>query len=734
MKNYIKGNFRKSIFSSDAGYVIGLFKLKETNDKLLQEQINHTITFTGYFHELNEDDTYIMYGEVIDHPKYGIQFQSNSYERVKPTDKDTIAIFLASDLFKGVGEKLAKSIAETLGDETIDKILSDPTCLYAVPKLTKEKANNIANTVKKYEESHQNIAKLIDIGFSMKEALNIYNEYKSNTTKIIETNIYQITYNLPNISFLKIDKAAKNLNIDPKSQQRVKAAVLYIMKELVYHYGDSYLDEDTIIRNTNQFLKIGYENYSEIFKSLEENDYIVINNDEFYLKEIWDAENNITERIYQMASKKTKENKKLPALIEEMERINKIKYNEQQKKAITKALEDNLLVITGGPGTGKTTIIKAITELYQHINKISDYKVTEKLALLAPTGRASKRMSESTNLPASTIHRFLKWNKELDEFMINENNKSDVELVIVDEVSMIDINLFNSLMNGLKSNVKMILVGDYNQLPSVGPGNLLKDLIQSKCIDTIKLNHLYRQGEDSYIISLAHEIKNGNLTENYLETYKDYTFLKCSDNHIKNNLMNLCQKIIDKGYDYKHMQILAPMYRGENGIDTLNKYLQNVFNPKSKEKREIKSGEVIFREGDKILQLENMPDENIYNGDIGIIKYIKSSSKKNELYIDFDGNLVKFTPKDFNKIKHGYIISIHKSQGSEFDMVIMTMSFDYKRMLYKKLIYTGVTRAKRKLILIGQPDAFAYSVHNNNEYERKSKLLEKIMYKFKKNN
>ena len=734
MKNYIKGNFRKSIFSSDTGYVIGLFKLKETNDKLLQEQINHTITFTGYFHELNEDDTYIMYGEVIDHPKYGIQFQSNSYERVKPTDKDTIAIFLASDLFKGVGEKLAKSIAETLGDETIDKILSDPTCLYAVPKLTKEKANNIANTVKKYEESHQNIAKLIDIGFSMKEALNIYNEYKSNTTKIIETNIYQITYNLPNISFLKIDKAAKNLNIDPKSKQRVKAAVLYIMKELVYHYGDSYLDEDTIIRNTNQFLKIGYENYSEIFKSLEENDYIVINNDEFYLKEIWDAENNITERIYHLASKKTKENKKLPALIEEMEKINKIKYNEQQKKAITKALEDNLLVITGGPGTGKTTIIKAITELYQHINKISNYKVTEKLALLAPTGRASKRMSESTNLPASTIHRFLKWNKELDEFMINENNKSDVELVIVDEVSMIDINLFNSLMKGLKSNVKMILVGDYNQLPSVGPGNLLKDLIQSKCIDTIKLNHLYRQGEDSYIISLAHEIKNGNLTENYLETYKDYTFLKCSDNHIKNNLMNLCKKIIDKGYDYKHMQILAPMYRGKNGIDILNKHLQNVFNPKSKEKREIKSGDVIFREGDKILQLENMPDENIYNGDIGIIKYIKNSSKKNELYIDFDGNLVKFTPKDFNKIKHGYIISIHKSQGSEFDMVIMTMSFDYKRMLYKKLIYTGVTRAKRKLILIGQPDAFAYSVHNNNVYERKSKLLEKIMYRFKKNN
>ena len=283
----------------------------------------------------------------------------------------------------------------------------------------------------------------------------------------------------------------------------------------------------------------------------------------------------------------------------------------------------------------------------------------------------------------------------------------------------------------------MILVGDYDQLPSVGPGNLLKDLICSEMVDVVHLKHLYRQDENSYIISLAYEIKDGDLSGNFLNAYSDYTFLKCSANHIKSNLIRLCEKVISKGYDYKRLQILAPMYKGENGIDTLNKELQDVFNPKADEKREVKYGDIIFREHDKILQLVNMPDENVFNGDIGVIKYIKygntSKSKKDEIYVDFDGNLVKYTPKDFVKIKHGFIISIHKSQGSEFEMVIMPMAHSYRRMLYKKLVYTGVTRAKKKLIIIGEPDAFAMSVQNNHEYIRNSKLLDKIKYKFENN-
>ena len=737
MDSYIKGNFRRSIFKSDKGYVIGLFKARETNDEALEEYVNQTITFTGYFHELNEDDTYILYGEAVNHPRYGFQFQSNRYERIKPTGKEAVVEFLSSDLFPGVGEKLAKSIADVLGDNALDKILEDESSLYLVPKLTENKIKKIVNTLKKYEESHQTISKLIDLDFTMRESLSIYNEYKSNTMKIIDTNIYQLSYNLSDIPFLKIDKAAHLLNINADDDRRVKAATLYVMKKLIYQNGDSFLSKEVIINNVNKFLDTSYDNYDAIFKQLEEADYIVIDGEDYYLEEIWKAEENITERLYDMASKPIKKPKNINNLLTELEKINSIEYNDEQKKAIKKALENNILIITGGPGTGKTTIIKAITELYQHINKLDYDEFTEKLALLAPTGRASKRMSESTFLPASTIHRFLKWNKDDGKFMINESNKSDVELVIVDEVSMIDINLFDSLLKGLKRNVKMILVGDYDQLPSVGPGNLLKDLICSDVIDVVHLKHLYRQDENSYIISLAYEIKDGNLSENFLNTYSDYTFLKCSANHIKTNLIRLCEKVIEKGYDYKRMQILAPMYKGENGIDTLNKELQDVFNPKSPEKREIKSGNVIFRENDKILQLVNMPDENVFNGDIGVIKYIKygntSKSKKDEIYVDFDGNLVKYTPKDFSKIKHGFIISIHKSQGSEFEMVIMPMAHSYKRMLYKKLIYTGVTRAKKKLIIIGEPEAFALSVQNNHEYIRNSKLLKKIKYRFENN-
>lgn len=733
MDSYIKGNFRRSIFKSDKGYVIGLFKVRETNDESLFDYINQTITFTGYFHELNEDDTYILYGEAVNHPRYGFQFQSNRYERVKPTGKEAIVEFLSSDLFPGIGEKIAKSIAETLGDNALDKILEDDSSLYLVPKLSEIKIKKIVNTLKKYEESYQVISRLMDLGFSMRESLSIYNEYKSNTMKIIDNNIYQISYNLVDIPFLKIDKAAKVLKIEPLDERRIKAFILYVFKKLIYQNGDSFLSKELIINKINEFLEIDYDGYDELLNELETMGYIVIDGNDYYLEEIWQAEANITERLYDMASKPPKKQKKLNDLIMELEKINDINYNDEQKKAIVKALEDNIVIITGGPGTGKTTIIKAITELYQHINKLDYDEFVERIALLAPTGRASKRMSESTSLPASTIHRFLKWNKDNGEFMVNETNKSKVDLVIIDEVSMIDINLFDSLLKGLRRNVKMILVGDYNQLPSVGPGNLLKDLILSDVIDVVKLNHLYRQDENSYITSLAYEIKDGNLSEKFLNTYSDYTFLKCSANHIKNNLIRLCKKVIDKGYDYKKLQILAPMYKGENGIDALNVELQKVFNPASNEKREVKYGNVIFRENDKILQLVNMPEENVFNGDIGVIKYIKlGKSKKEEIYVDFDGNLVKYTPKDFSKIKHGFIISIHKSQGSEFEMVIMPVAHSYRRMLYKKLIYTGVTRAKKKLILIGEPDAFASSVYNNHEYVRNSKLLEKIKYKFEK--
>lgn len=735
MKFYIKGNYRKSIFRSDKGYIIGLFKVRDTNKEELKDYINKTITFTGYFYDLNEDDTYIFYGEELNHPRYGFQFQVSEYERIKPSDAESIIDFFASDLFPGIGEKMAKSIVDTLGTDVLDKIIKDKSCLMLVPKLSAKKADKIYEVLMQYDKSHNIIVKLNELGFSTKDSLIIYNTYKSKTEEILNNDIYKIIKEIADISFSKIDSAASILGYSKDDKRRVKAGILYVIETIIYKTGDTFLTKEVVYNGLLNYLNIKVED-DECLNELVDFNEIVEYNGGYYLKEIWDAEENIVNKLHFLSNRDEHKYNNIDNIIEILEKENDKKYNEKQKLAITKALKSNILIITGGPGTGKTTIIKAIVEAYSKLNKYNYEMLVEKCALLAPTGRASKRISESTNLPASTIHRFLRWNKENGQFMINENNKSRVELVIIDEVSMIDISLFDSLLKGLEFNAQIILVGDYNQLPSVGPGQILKDLIGSEVIDTVHLDQLYRQEEDSYITTLAYEIKDSELSENFLETKSDYTFLKCTSESIKQNLRELCTKVVNKGYDYKRVQVLAPMYKGENGIDLLNQKLQDIFNPASESKREIKYGDVIFRENDKILQLVNMPDENVFNGDIGVIKYIKyantSKSGKNEIYVDFDGIVVKYMPKDFIKIKHGFIISIHKSQGSEFEMVILPISRTYYRMLYKKLIYTAVTRAKRKLILIGEPNVFARSTLNNNEYQRNSNLLQKLVYRFNK--
>ena len=726
MKLYIKGNYRKTIFSSSKGYVIGLFKVRETNDEEMKLYINKSVTFTGYFHELNEDDMYCFYGETVDHPKYGIQFQVSDYERLKPEDEDGLVAFLSSDLFKGVGVTLAKSIVDTLGKNVLDEILKDESCLLLVPKMTAKKAHKIYETLSKYEESHQMIVYLTDLGFNMKDALDIYNIYKKDTIANIEHNPYKLIEDA-DVNFVKVDEIALKFDIKENDERRIKACIIYIMNKILFTNSDTYLIYDEIVEGVFNYLKIDLDidEFDLLLNELIEENKIVLLDDKYYLKEMYDSETNIVKEISYLINNKISK-KDLDTRIEELESVNNIKYNDKQKEAIKKSLENNITIITGGPGTGKTTIIKAICELYMEINKLDFDDAPNKIALLAPTGRASKRMSESTLLPASTIHRFLKWNKETNEFLINEYNKAFQNLIIIDEVSMIDLKLLDSLFRGLTRNIKLVLVGDHHQLPSVGPGNILKDLIESDLIDTIYLDTLYRQDENSYIPTLAQEIKNNELSDTFLETKSDYTFLKCSSLSIKENLKNLCKQLVDKGYDYKRVQIMAPMYAGINGIDNLNKELQAIFNPNDNSKNEIKYGDVIYRENDKVLQLVNMPEENIYNGDIGIIKNILKIERKTFIYIDFDGNLVKYESKDLNKITHGFIISIHKAQGSEFELIVMPICNSYKRMLYRKLIYTGITRAKKKLILIGEPQAFVYAVNNNNEIIRKTNLLEQL--------
>ena len=731
MEKYIKGKYKSDIFRSEKGYVIGIFKISETNIEEIEDFVNHTITITGYFYDLNENDNYILKGDIVEHPKYGLQFAVSESEKLKPTDKDGIVEFLSSDLFSGIGEKMASKIVDVLGENTINLILEDKNNLLKVPKLSRKKIDQIYNILTSYENSHQTIVYLCDIGFSSSEALNIYSVYRHKTLDVLNENIYDYVENVDNVSFLRIDTIRNKLDLKNDDERRIKACILYIMRTITYQNGDTYLIFDQIYKETLKYLNIGIleSDFARYLDELKKINKIVIDEEKIYLEEIFKAEINISSRIKDLVKLQPKKYKSLNTYLSEIEVVNNIKYNPKQKDAIKLGLTSGISIITGGPGTGKTTIIKAIVELYQTLNNLNYEELTSELTLLAPTGRAAKRLSESTNLPAMTIHRFLKWHKETNSFEVNEYNKNFSKFVIIDEVSMVDINLFDSLLKGLTRDIQLVLVGDYNQLPSVGPGMILKDLIESEIIDTVYLDLLYRQGKDSFIPILADDIKNG-VSSQINAKVNDYVFLECNRQAIRTSIKNICDQLKKKDISLSDLQLLAPMYKGMNGIDILNKDLQNIFNPKNEQKAELTVGDTTYRVNDKVIELVNMPDENVYNGDIGYIADIipsnLSESKKNEIVVNYDGNYVTYLPKDYNKIKLAYIISIHKSQGSEFPIVVMPISLEYNKMLYRKLIYTGITRAKKKLIILGENEAFQYSINNTNEYIRKTALIERL--------
>ena len=719
--SYIKGNYRRSIYQNSQGYNIGLFKVMDTDDEKLADYIAHIITFTGYFHELNDMDTYLFYGKLVTHPKYGEQFQVDNYERCKPEEKDSIIEFLTSGLFKGIGEKKAKAIVDVLGKDTLKIILENPDNLILIPGVTKKNIEVLHTKLQEYESSYEIILFLTELGFSTKDAMIVYNFYKNKTKNIIDTNIYKIIEDIYNMTFKKIDAIALKSGLEKTASIRVEASIIYIMNELSNAYGHSYYFKEEIASYLPRVLGVNITEklFLDSLESLEKNLSIVKKEDRYYLKEMYESETLITKRFRMLSREEDIVIKDIDSKIKELENLFGITYNEQQFSAIKNSLLKKILIITGGPGTGKTTIMKGITELYRTINKLSYEQLQEKIALLAPTGRAAKRMSESTLLRASTIHRFLKWQKETNKFQVNEYNKSRVEFVIIDEGSMIDTYLMASLLKGISANCKIILVGDDHQLPSVGPGQVLHDLIESNCLQKVELTELYRQGKDSNILTLAYDIRQGEVNEEVFNIGDDLTFIKATPSQVVDNVLEITDTYQD--LSYKEFQILCPMYKTIAGIDEINRHVQNKVNPKSKNKKEIQYGDVIFRENDKVLQLTNMPDENVYNGDIGIIKEIKISPKK-EIIIDFDNNIVKYTPSNFNNFRLAYAISIHKAQGSEFDVVIIPIVRNYNKMLYRKLIYTGITRSKKKLYLIGDINALKYAVSNNNSDIRRTSI------------
>lgn len=727
---FIKGKFKKIIFESSSGngYKVGLFRVKEASDNLSEELVNHTVTFTGYFYDLKIDENYLLQGNYIKNGKYGYQFQVSSYEHMEPEGKDAVVEFLSSSLVKGCGEKTANDIVNILGDDALKKIKEDKSVLLLVPKMTEKKMNSIYNSILKYQNSDETIVYLNKLGFSMKEAMKLLNSYGFSIKQIIEDNVYSL---IDDIEFKTLDKVFFQIN-EETDENRVEACIIESLKELAFETGDTYSYKEEIkIRLNNFNIILSDEEFDSYAETLKKRREIKIDGDKYFLYGYYKMEDNIAKHLLKISNRDAKRIEDIDERIEKFSESNNVVYNTDQIRAIKTSLEENITIITGGPGTGKTTIVKAIAGLYIDMHPISERVALSELVLLAPTGRAAKRMSDVTGLPASTIHRYLKWDKNTGRFEYNEYNKHTEKLLIIDEVSMIDTELFDALLKGIDENARLVIVGDDNQLPSVGPGLILTDLINSECFNHIPLKEIYRQSAGSSIPYLCQSIKNHDLTEDSISRKEDFAFLPVDNHLVKDTVKEICKISKKRGIDENNIQILAPMYKGENGIDNLNIILQELFNPKDDRKNEIRIGDVTYREGDKVLQLVNDPDNNIYNGDIGYISSINPQNKDELLMVNFYGNGVFYKREDLINLKHAYAITIHKSQGSEFDHVIMPITMNYGRMLYNKLLYTGISRAKKSLTLLGNARAFYMGTNNDYSLNRKTDLVLKILNKLK---
>lgn len=689
-------------------------------------------TVVGFFPNIVEGDVYTFKGQVVAHPKYGKQLKADTFEKELPQTKDAIITYLSSDLFKGIGKKTAQNIVNTLGENAINDILAHPDILTKVSNLSKKKQEQIAQQIAANQESEKIMIHLHDLGFGPKLSMAIYQFYQSETINVVDNNPYKLVYDIKGIGFNKADTLARNIGIDFNDPERLKAGILFTLEEECIKQGHTYLPAETILKSAQTLLStqgdeiIEIHQLEEMLQILMEEDKLILDQQKIAIPSLYYSELKSVQNLYRILTHTHKlnelEQSDLQLHIGEIEDSNEVHYAASQKEALQTAINSKIMLLTGGPGTGKTTVIKGIVELYAEIHGLSlnyaDYTDDDfPVVLAAPTGRASKRLQEATGLEAMTIHRLIGWNQDTQPEDILDN-EIKAKLIIIDEMSMVDTWLFHQFLNAVPLDAQIVFVGDEDQLPSVGPGQVFKDLIQSKKIPRVNLTEVYRQQDGSSIIELAHHMKQ-NESIDITKRYHDRSFINCSAEQIPDVVKKVVSSAVSKGYDMSDIQVLAPMYKGSAGIKRLNQILQTILNPKEPDDREIEFGDAAFRKGDKVLQLVNRPNDNIFNGDIGIIVGIfwakENALNKDVIIVDFDGNEITFTRQDLIELTHAYCTSIHKSQGSEFPIVIMPVVKQYFRMLQKPILYTGLTRAKQSLVLLGDPQAFDIGLKTNGQ-------------------
>lgn len=696
------------------------------------------VTAVGYMPYVNIGERIKIEGEWVEHPDYGEQIRVLNYETLAPTTLEGIEKFLSSGLIPGIGPVTARKIVKKFGVDSLNIIETAPERLKEIKGLSDEKIKRICEAYEMQKGIKEVMVFLQGYGISTAMAIKIYKEYGNNAIEIIKQNPYRLADDIFGIGFKTADKIAENLGVDPHSLYRISSGTRYVLMQYAAN-GHTYVPKELLKKEAASLLEVSEEEVEDSFVLLVQNEKIHIETFEddtvgIYYIPYYIAELHTAERLFNMT---LMENEDLGIDVQKeirnFEKETGILLAENQKLAVEEAVKNSVVVITGGPGTGKTTIINCIIRIFE--------KAGKKVALAAPTGRAAKRITEATGKEAKTIHRLLEYTYSEEEgkgFNKNEKDPLKYDVIIVDEASMVDILLMNALLKALPIGAKLILVGDADQLPSVGAGNVLRDIIDSGIVKVIRLKEIFRQQKQSLIVVNAHKINNGEYPT-YNDKNSDFFFINANTQEdILKTILELVTNRLPKAYGFhpiNDIQVLTPMRKGIIGVHNLNLELQKALNPHDKTKAEKIMKEFVFRVGDKVMQIKNNykikwkkgdeEGEGVFNGDIGIIQSIDEELQELTVYFD-DEKFVTYDFSDLNELNLSYAITVHKSQGSEFPVVIMPITYGPPMLLTRNLLYTAVTRAKKLVILVGQEKYLKFMIDNNRISKRYSGLLSRL--------